>query len=131
MTTTTTTTGPRTGRRKEAVARVRLTPGPGKLTVNGRTPLEYLKRETLVMTALHAFNVTNTVGKYNLDARVQGKLLRCRGAGLQDRALRGGGGQARQLRDVRQRLSRLHATERQRGVPGRYDVHVLLPRREL
>ena len=70
--TTTTTTGPRTGRRKEAIARVRLTPGPGKLTVNGRTPLEYLKRETLVMTAMHAFTVTNTVGKFNLDARVQG-----------------------------------------------------------
>jgi small subunit ribosomal protein S9 len=62
----------RTGRRKEAVARVRLTPGPGKLTVNGRTPIEYLKRETLVTTALRAFAVTNTVGKYNLDATLQG-----------------------------------------------------------
>jgi len=63
---------PRTGRRKEAVARVRLTPGAGKYTVNGRTPLEYLKRETLVQAALHALTVTNTMGKYNLDARVQG-----------------------------------------------------------
>ena len=67
-----TTIPPRTGRRKEAVARVRLTLGPGKYTVNGRTPLEYLKRETLVQAALHALTVTNTVGKYNLDARVQG-----------------------------------------------------------
>ena len=63
---------PRTGRRKEAVARVRLTPGPGKHTVNGRMPLEYLKRETLVQAALHALTLTNTMGKYNLDARVQG-----------------------------------------------------------
>ena len=70
--TTTMTTAPRTGRRKEAVARVRLIPGPGKHTVNGRTPLEYLKRETLVMTALHALTVTNTAGKYNLEARCQG-----------------------------------------------------------
>ena len=62
----------RTGRRKEAVARVRLTPGAGKLTVNGRTPLEYLKRETLVTTALRAFAVTNTAGKYNLDASLRG-----------------------------------------------------------
>ena len=70
---TTATTNPtRTGRRKEAVARVRLTPGAGKLTVNGRTPLEYLKRETLVSTALRAFTVTNTTGKYNLDATVMG-----------------------------------------------------------
>jgi small subunit ribosomal protein S9 len=67
------TTNPtRTGRRKEAIARVRLTPGAGRLTVNGRTPLEYLKRETLVSTALRAFTVTNTTGKYNLDATVLG-----------------------------------------------------------
>ena len=63
---------PRTGRRKEAVARVRLTPGAGKHIVNGRTPLEYLKRETLVQAALHALTVTNTTAKFNLDARVQG-----------------------------------------------------------
>jgi small subunit ribosomal protein S9 len=70
---TTATTNPsRTGRRKEAVARVRLTPGAGKLTVNGHTPLEYLKRETLVSSALRAFTVTNTMGKYNLDATVMG-----------------------------------------------------------
>jgi small subunit ribosomal protein S9 len=69
---TTTTTGPRTGRRKEAIARVRLTPGPGKLTVNGRTPLEYLKRETLVQAAFHALTLTNTAGKYAVVARVHG-----------------------------------------------------------
>ena len=62
----------RTWRRKEAVARVRLTAGAGKLTVNGRTPLEYLKRETLVNTALRPLTVTNTMGKYDLDATVQG-----------------------------------------------------------
>jgi small subunit ribosomal protein S9 len=74
------TTNPtRTGRRKEAIARVRLTPGAGKLTVNGRTPLEYLKRETLVSTALRAFTVTNTMGKYNLDAT-------CVGGGLSGQA---------------------------------------------
>jgi small subunit ribosomal protein S9 len=77
---TTATTNPtRTGRRKEAIARVRLTPGAGKLTVNGRTPLEYLKRETLVSTALRAFTVTNTMGKYNLDAT-------CLGGGLSGQA---------------------------------------------
>ena len=67
------TTNPtRTGRRKEAIARVRLVPGNGRLTVNGRTPLEYLKRETLVNAALRALSVTNTTGKYNLDAVVHG-----------------------------------------------------------
>lgn len=69
---TTTTNKPRTGRRKEAVARVRLLPGTGKITVNGRTPLEYLTRETLAKHALHALTVTNNVGKFDIVARVHG-----------------------------------------------------------
>jgi small subunit ribosomal protein S9 len=73
MTTETTTTSkPRTGRRKEAVARVRLTPGAGKHTFNDRTPIEYLKRDTLVMAALHPLTIANVVGKYNVDARIHG-----------------------------------------------------------
>jgi len=72
MTTTTTTHKPRTGRRKEAVARVRLLPGVGKITINDRTPLEYLTRETLAKHALHALTVTNTTGKFDVVARVHG-----------------------------------------------------------
>ncbi|TMQ72039.1 MAG: 30S ribosomal protein S9 [Candidatus Eisenbacteria bacterium] len=68
----TTTTKPRSGRRKEAVARVRIMPGTGKITVNDRTPLEYLTRETLAKHALHALTVTNTVGKFDIIARVHG-----------------------------------------------------------
>jgi small subunit ribosomal protein S9 len=71
-TATTTTSKPRTGRRKEAVARVRLSLGTGKITFNDKGPLEYLSRATLVQHALHAFTVTNTVGKFDLVARVHG-----------------------------------------------------------
>jgi small subunit ribosomal protein S9 len=67
-----TSAAPRTGRRKEAVARVRLLPGVGKHTINDRTPLEYLKRESLVQAALHALTLSNTAGKYNVVARVRG-----------------------------------------------------------
>ncbi|HEY2955684.1 MAG TPA: 30S ribosomal protein S9 [Candidatus Eisenbacteria bacterium] len=63
---------PRTGRRKEAVARVRLTLAAGKHTVNGRSPLDYLKRSTLVQAALHPLVLTNTIGKYGIEARVRG-----------------------------------------------------------
>jgi small subunit ribosomal protein S9 len=59
---TTTTNKPRTGRRKEAVARVRLLAGTGK----------YLTRETLAKHALHALTVTNNVGKFDIVARVHG-----------------------------------------------------------
>ena len=69
---TTTTLKPRTGRRKESVARARLLPGSGKITINDRSPAEYLTRETLVKHALHALTVTNTVGKFDIVARVHG-----------------------------------------------------------
>jgi small subunit ribosomal protein S9 len=71
----TTSTAPRTGRRKESVARVRLLPGTGQHTINDRTPLDYLKRETLVTAAFHAMTVSNTAARYNVVAR-------CRGGGL-------------------------------------------------
>jgi small subunit ribosomal protein S9 len=63
---------PRTGRRKESVARVRLLPGGGKHTINDRAPGEYLRRETLVQAAFQALTLTNTAGKYNVVARVSG-----------------------------------------------------------
>ena len=70
--TSTMTSKPQTGRRKEAVARVRLFPGGGEHRVNDRAPLDYLKRETLVQAAMHALTLTNTVGKYTVIARVHG-----------------------------------------------------------
>jgi small subunit ribosomal protein S9 len=68
----TTTTKPLTGRRKEAVARVRLVPGTGQRMVNGKTALDYLKRETLVLHAYQALVVTNLTEKYDVHARVMG-----------------------------------------------------------
>ena len=72
MATDAVTSRPRTGRRKEAVARVRLLPGNGKHIINDRTPLEYLKRETLVQAAFHGLTLANAHGKYNVVARVHG-----------------------------------------------------------
>jgi small subunit ribosomal protein S9 len=61
-----------TGRRKCAVARVRLTPGDGKLVVNNRTLEEYFGRETSRMVVNQPFDVTNTHGQYNLAVNVVG-----------------------------------------------------------
>ncbi len=69
---TETTNRPKTGRRKNAVARVRLLAGAGRHLVNGRTPLEYLKREALVQAAFHPLTLANAAGKYNVVARVRG-----------------------------------------------------------
>jgi small subunit ribosomal protein S9 len=70
--TTATTQKPHTGRRKEAVARVRLTAGDGKVTVNGREVRQYLTRDSLVLIALSPLAATNTADKYDVVARVAG-----------------------------------------------------------
>ena len=68
----TTTIKPLTGRRKEAVARVRLTAGTGRYTVNGHEAIQYLKRDTLVLLAYSPFKATNLVDKFDVVARVSG-----------------------------------------------------------
>ena len=61
-----------TGRRKNAVARVRIVPGSGKFTVNKRELDEYFGKKTLVMIVQQPFAVTETQGKYDVMARVHG-----------------------------------------------------------
>lgn len=61
-----------TGRRKNAVARVRLVPGTGKITVNGRDALDYFGREALVNYAKAPFKVTDTVDHFDVVARLNG-----------------------------------------------------------
>jgi small subunit ribosomal protein S9 len=61
-----------TGRRKTAVARVRLMPGSGQLKVNGRPIKDYLSRESLVRQVLQPFETTQTLESFDLVARVRG-----------------------------------------------------------
>jgi len=60
------------GRRKEAVARVRLVPGDGKVTVNKMPLLDFFKRETLKMIIEQPLELTETLGKYDISANVNG-----------------------------------------------------------
>ena len=69
---TTTTTKPQTGRRKEAVARVRLLPGTGQTNVNGKPAMDYLRRESLVLHAMQPLVATNLREKYDVHVRVTG-----------------------------------------------------------
>ncbi len=61
-----------TGRRKTSVARVRLTSGTGKITVNGRDVNEYLPFETLVMDLTQPLDLTNTREIFDVEADVKG-----------------------------------------------------------
>ncbi|MGI6456284.1 MAG: 30S ribosomal protein S9 [bacterium] len=60
------------GRRKTSVARVYLKTGTGKITINGRDVSEYLKRKTLEMIVNQPFDVTETRGKYDINATITG-----------------------------------------------------------
>ena len=61
-----------TGRRKSSVARVRLYPGTGKITINGRDVEDYFGLETLKLIINQPFGVTNSTGKFDIVANVQG-----------------------------------------------------------
>jgi len=63
---------PATGRRKSAVARVRLRPGAGKIVVNARALEDYFPRPTARMVIAQPFDVTGTGTSYDVLASVSG-----------------------------------------------------------
>jgi len=67
------------GRRKSARARVRLSRGTGKITVNGREVQDYMAREVLVMMTKQPFDATENTDRFDVRAR-------CDGGGLSGQA---------------------------------------------
>jgi small subunit ribosomal protein S9 len=62
-----------TGRRKTAVARVRLFPnGDGNITVNGRPADQYFPRETLMQTVRSPLRTVDLVNRFNITVKVVG-----------------------------------------------------------
>ena len=61
-----------TGRRKKSVARVRVYPGTGAITINGRDINEYFGLDTMNLIVNQPFEVTGNVGKYDIVANVTG-----------------------------------------------------------
>jgi small subunit ribosomal protein S9 len=67
------------GRRKEAVARVRIAPGTGNVTINGRTMDEYFGRETSKMILVEPLKLVDQMGKLDV-------FVNARGGGLSGQA---------------------------------------------
>ena len=67
------------GRRKESVARVRLVPGSGNITINGRTMDVYFGRETSKMILVEPLKLVDQMGKLDV-------LVTARGGGLSGQA---------------------------------------------
>ncbi len=61
-----------TGRRKKSVARVRLVPGTGIITINKRDIDDYFGYETLKMIVRDPMKLTDTLGKYDVIVNVYG-----------------------------------------------------------
>ena len=61
-----------TGHRKTSVARVTLTPGTGKITVNGKDVNDYFPNKILIMDLTQPLVLTNTNEMFDVDAKVSG-----------------------------------------------------------
>ncbi|NTU88883.1 MAG: 30S ribosomal protein S9 [Actinobacteria bacterium] len=68
-----------TGRRKNAIARVRLVPGTGQVTVNKRAASDFFGREALVNYALAPFRLTDTLTHFDV-------IATCTGGGVSGQA---------------------------------------------
>ena len=80
--------GAATGRRKQAVARVRIVPGSGAWTINGRTLEEYFPNKVHQQHVSDPFTVAGVAGSYDVIARIDGGFER-RGAAASDQRSRG------------------------------------------
>ncbi len=61
-----------TGKRKTAISRTWLTPGSGEITINNRPAEDYFPIESLRTQMLEPLKLTNTLGSFDIKARVQG-----------------------------------------------------------
>lgn len=109
------------GRRKEAVCRLYLSPGSGKWHVNGRTLGDYFPRATLVSAIQQPFTVTDTLGRYDVRAKVEGGGLSGQAGALRLAASRAlvqvDEGYRRKLRDLGLLTRDARSVERKK--PGR------------
>lgn len=60
------------GRRKRSVAKVTLTNGTGKITVNGKDVKDYMPYETLVMDLIQPLELTDALKKFDIEINVKG-----------------------------------------------------------
>ena len=66
------TTNRAVGRRKTAIARVRITPGEGRVMINDKTPIQYLGRRILEMEVLQPLKLTDSMRRFDVSVKVAG-----------------------------------------------------------
>jgi small subunit ribosomal protein S9 len=117
-----------TGRRKRAVARVRVRPGTGKIMINRRSVEEYFPSETHRMILTEPLRITNTAEVYDVDASIDGGGVSGQAGALRHgiaRALVGLDGELRAelkragflTRDAREKESKKYGLKKARKAP--------------
>lgn len=117
-----------TGRRKTSIARVRLRPGNGRVTVNKRTIEEYFPSETHRMWVTEPLRLTNTHEVYDVDSSLQGGGFSGQAGALRmgiARALMGVDGESRPMlkkagmltRDAREKERKKYGLKKARKAP--------------
>ena len=71
-----------TGRRKDAVARVRLVPGTGKITINDKDIDDYFGLDTLKLIVRQPLEATETAAKFDVIANAQGGGISCQAGAI-------------------------------------------------
>jgi small subunit ribosomal protein S9 len=66
------TTNRAVGRRKTAIARIRITPGEGRVMINDKTPIQYLGRRILEMEVLQPLKLTDSMRRFDVSVKVAG-----------------------------------------------------------
>ena len=61
-----------TGKRKNAIARVRIKTGSGKIVVNGKEAIDYFRRESAIPYIHQPLELTENVGKFDIYANIRG-----------------------------------------------------------
>lgn len=103
------------GTRKRAVARIRLKPeGKGRIFINGKRPIEYFRREDLILHALEPLRVTHREGDFDIVAKVKGGGLSGQSGALRLAIARGLFQLDESLKDVLKRNNLLSRDSREK-----------------
>jgi small subunit ribosomal protein S9 len=60
------------GRRKTAIARVRIQPGDGRVLINGKSPMQYLGQRVLESRVLNPLRLTDSLRRFDVSVKVEG-----------------------------------------------------------
>ena len=108
------------GKRKTAIARLWMKPGKGDVVINKRTMDDYFLRATSKMVVMQPFELTNTVGKYDIRINVLGGGLSGQAGAISHAISRALAGEDLEMRKVLKKAGLItrDSRKKERKLPG-------------